>query len=39
METQYMEKEPITLKVLENLKKELVELKNIKRPKIVQAIS
>ena len=34
-----MEKEPITLKGLENLKKELVELKNIKRPKIVQAIA
>ena len=34
-----MEKEPITLKGLENLKKELVELKNIKRPKIVKAIA
>ena len=34
-----MEKEPITLKGLEKLKKELEELKNIKRPKIVEAIA
>ena len=34
-----MEKEPITSQGLEKLKKELVELKNIKRPKIVEAIS
>ena len=34
-----MEKEPITLKGLEKLKSELEELKNIKRPKIVAAIS
>ena len=34
-----MEKEPITLQGLEKLKKELQELKNIKRPKIVQAIA
>ena len=33
-----MEKEPITLRGLEKLKKELIELKNIKRPKIIQAI-
>ena len=33
-----MEKEPITLQGLEKLKKELIELKNIKRPKIIQAI-
>ena len=30
-----MEKEPITLEGLEKLKKELVDLKNIKRPKII----
>ena len=34
-----MNKEPITTKGLEKLKKELQELKNIKRPKIVQAIA
>ena len=34
-----MEKEPITLKGLIKLKKELEELKNIKRPKIVEAIA
>ena len=34
-----MEKEPITSQGLEKLKKELVELKNIKRPKIVAAIA
>ena len=34
-----MEKEPITLQGLEKLKKELEELKNIKRPKIVAAIA
>ena len=34
-----MEKEPITTKGLEKLKTELVELKNIKRPKIVAAIA
>tara|TARA_Y100000590_G_scaffold442470_1_gene570600 strand:+ start:302 stop:778 length:477 start_codon:yes stop_codon:yes gene_type:complete len=34
-----MEKEPITLKGLEKLKKELDELKNVKRPKIVTAIA
>ena len=34
-----MEKEPITLKGLEKLKKELLELKDIKRPKIVEAIA
>jgi len=34
-----MEKEPITLQGLEKLKKELEELKNIKRPKIVEAIA
>ena len=34
-----MEKEPITSQGLEKLKKELVELKNIKRPKIIQAIA
>jgi transcription elongation factor GreA len=34
-----MEKEPITNIGLEQLKKELVELKNIKRPKIVEAIA
>jgi len=33
-----MEKEPITLQGLEKLKKKLIELKNIKRPKIIQAI-
>ena len=34
-----MDKEPITLKGLEKLKKELEDLKNIKRPKIVEAIA
>ena len=34
-----MEKEPITLDGLTKLKKELTELKNINRPKIVQAIA
>jgi transcription elongation factor GreA len=34
-----MEKEPITLQGLEKIKKELEELKNIKRPKIIEAIS
>tara|TARA_Y100000590_G_scaffold458042_1_gene611937 strand:+ start:1904 stop:2380 length:477 start_codon:yes stop_codon:yes gene_type:complete len=34
-----MEKEPITLNGLEKIKKELEELKNIKRPKIIQAIA
>ena len=34
-----MEKEPITLQGIEKLKKELEELKNIRRPKIVAAIA
>tara|TARA_Y100000590_G_scaffold447837_1_gene583664 strand:+ start:292 stop:768 length:477 start_codon:yes stop_codon:yes gene_type:complete len=34
-----MEKEPITSKGLENLKKELDELKNVRRPKIIEAIA
>tara|TARA_Y100000590_G_scaffold11773_1_gene14410 strand:+ start:14645 stop:15121 length:477 start_codon:yes stop_codon:yes gene_type:complete len=34
-----MEKEPITSQGLINIKKELDELKNIKRPKIVEAIA
>ena len=34
-----MEKEPITIQGLDQLKKELEELKNIKRPKIVEAIA
>ena len=34
-----MEKEPITQQGLEKIKKELSELKNIKRPKIVEAIA
>ena len=34
-----MDKEPITFQGLEKLKKELNELKNIKRPKIVEAIA
>ena len=34
-----MEKEPITLEGLHKLKKELENLKNIKRPKIVEAIA
>ena len=34
-----MEKEPITSQGLEKLKNELIELKNIKRPKIIEAIA
>jgi|TARA_B110000263_G_C15288170_1_gene501923 transcription elongation factor GreA len=34
-----MEKEPITSQGIENLKKEIEELKNKKRPKIVEAIA
>ena len=34
-----MENEPITSQGLEKVKKELNELKNIKRPKIVEAIA
>ena len=34
-----MEKEPITLQGLVKIKKELEELKNIKRPKIIEAIA
>ena len=34
-----MDKEPITSQGLRKLKKELEKLKNIKRPKIVQAIA
>ena len=34
-----MDKEPITAQGLEKLKKELKDLKNVKRPKIVQAIA
>ena len=34
-----MEKEPITSQGLEKIKKELEELKNIKRPKIIEAIA
>ena len=34
-----MEKEPITIQGLEKLKKELDDLKNIKRPKIIEAIA
>ena len=34
-----MDKEPITSQGLKKLKKELEDLKNIKRPKIVQAIA
>ena len=34
-----MEKEPITIAGLEKLKKELENLKNVKRPKIIQAIA
>ena len=34
-----MEKEPITQEGLEKLKKELAETKNIKRPRVVTAIS
>ena len=34
-----MEKEPVTTQGIEDIKKELEKLKNIKRPKIVQAIA
>ena len=34
-----MDKEPVTSQGLEKLKKELEELKNIRRPKIIQAIA
>ena len=34
-----MEKEPITVRGLKNLKLELDDLKNIQRPKVVAAIS
>jgi len=34
-----MDKEPITIKGLENLKSELEELKNVQRPKVVAAIA
>ena len=34
-----MEKEPITSQGLEKIKKELLELKNVKRPKIIEAIA
>ena len=34
-----MEKEPITCQGLEKLKKELNELRSIKRPKIIEAIA
>ena len=34
-----MEKEPITAEGLEKLKKELIDLKKVKRPKIVEAIA
>ena len=34
-----MEKEPITLQGLEKIKKELEDLKKVKRPKIIQAIA
>ena len=34
-----MEKEPITVNGLKNLKSELEDLKNIQRPKIVEAIA
>ena len=34
-----MDKEPVTSQGLEKLKKELAELKNIKRPKIIKAIA
>jgi len=34
-----MEKEPITIQGLEKLKKEIQELKNVKRPKIIEAIA
>ena len=34
-----MDKEPITVKGLENLKSELDDLKNVQRPKVVEAIA
>ena len=34
-----MQKEPITIEGLKKIKKELEELKNVKRPKIVEAIA
>ena len=34
-----MEKEPITIQGIEKLKKELEELKNVQRPKVIQAIA
>ena len=34
-----MDKEPITVKGLEDLKSELNELKNVKRPSVVAAIA
>ena len=34
-----MEKEPITVNGLQNLKKELEDLKNVQRPKVVEAIA
>ena len=34
-----MDKEPITVKGLENLKSELADLKNVQRPKVVAAIA
>ena len=34
-----MEKEPITINGLQNLKKELEDLKNVQRPKVVEAIA
>ena len=34
-----MDKEPITVKGLENLKSELADLKNVQRPKVVEAIA
>ena len=34
-----MEKEPITVRGLQNLKAELEDLKNIQRPKIVEAVA
>ena len=39
MEIKNMEKEPITSEGLKKIKKELEELKNIKRPKIIAAIA
>ena len=34
-----MDKEPITINGLQNLKKELEDLKNVQRPKVVEAIA